>query len=79
MSFHFFDQECRLVRRYLHAGKSLADIRHEICNEDGFNDEQLFLLVVAAKIMNDYPFDTTVYGAAPTTESVADKASRSPK
>lgn len=26
-----------------------------------------------------YPFGTTVYGAAPVTDSVADRASRSPK
>jgi hypothetical protein len=51
VSLHFFDQERVLVRRKLHAGRSLDEIRREVCDEDGFSDEQLFLLVIAAKIM----------------------------
>lgn len=51
MSLHFFDQERCLVRRKLHGGRPLDEIRREVCDEDGFDDEQLFLLVVAAKIM----------------------------
>ncbi len=51
MSLHFFDQERVTVRRKLHAGRSLDEIRREVCEEDGFAEDDLFLLVVAAKIM----------------------------
>ena len=54
-------------------GPNFAEIESHLQD----NAEAIAIIRAVANLC--YPFGTTVYGAAPTTESVADKASRSPK
>lgn len=68
-----------LTQDFLQAGGRIQDLEKRYAIKAVRSTRHPSLILLKYKIMNDYPFGTTVYGAAPVTESVADRASRSPK